>query len=138
MLQFVLFSPIFPYRLSPALVLFCSACSRSKDAPGSDTFDCSAVNGFAFVWMPATALRPSCNAARIKRSPSPFSSSGLGCIGFVTNHFDVVPVRTNDESCIVVGVILRAHTRRTIVFATRFQSRAIESVDLLAILCRER
>jgi hypothetical protein len=24
---------------------------------------------------------------------------GLG-LGFVANHFDVVPVRTNDESCI--------------------------------------
>jgi hypothetical protein len=62
---------------------------------------------------------------------------GLG-LGFVTNHFDVVPVRTNDESCIVVGVVLRAQTGRTIVFATRLQSRAIESVDLLSILSRER
>ena len=32
---------------------------------------------------------------------------GLG-IGFVANHFDVVPVRTNDESCIVVRVVVRA------------------------------
>src|SRR5438093_12882213 len=62
---------------------------------------------------------------------------GLG-LGFVANHFDVVPVRTNDESCIVVRVVFRAQTRRTIVFATRLQSRAIESFDLLAILGRER
>ena len=62
---------------------------------------------------------------------------GLG-LGFVANHFDVVPVRTNDESCIVVRVVVRAQTRRTIVFATRLHSRAIESFDLLAILGRER
>src|SRR6266446_10576272 len=65
------------------------------------------------------------------------SMEGLG-LGFVANHFDVVPVRTNDESCIVVRVVMRAQTRRTIVFATRLQSRAIESFDLLAILGRER
>ena len=65
------------------------------------------------------------------------SMEGLG-LGFVANHFDVVPVRTNDESCIVVRVVVRAQTRRTIVFATRLQSRAIESFDLLAILGRER
>ncbi len=51
----------------------------------------------------------------------------VGCIawlglGFVANHFDVVPVRTNDESCIVVRVVFRAQTRRTIVFATRLQT----------------
>src|SRR5438477_6962392 len=65
------------------------------------------------------------------------SMEGLG-LGFVANHFDVVPVRTNDKSCIVVCVVVRAHTRRTIVFSTRLQSRTIESLDLLAILGRER
>ena len=59
-------------------------------------------------------------------------------LGFVANHFDVVAVRTNDESCIVVRVVVRAQTRRTIVFATHLQSRAIESFDLLTILGRER
>ncbi len=59
-------------------------------------------------------------------------------LGFVANHFDVVPVRTNDESCIVVRVVARAQTRRTIVFATRLQSRALETFHLLAILGRER
>ena len=58
-------------------------------------------------------------------------------LGFVANHFDVVPVRTNHESGIVVCVVFRAQTRRTIVFATRLQSRAIESIDLLAILGRK-
>src|SRR5215470_10046383 len=62
---------------------------------------------------------------------------GLG-LGFVANHFDVVPVRTNDESRIVVRVVVRAQTRCTIVFATRVQSGAIESFDLLAIVGRER
>ena len=57
-------------------------------------------------------------------------------LGFVANHFDVVSVRTNDESCIVVRVVVREQTRRTVVFATRLQSRAIESFDLLAILGR--
>src|SRR4029078_8874132 len=59
-------------------------------------------------------------------------------LGFVANHFDVVLVRTDDESCIVVRVVLRAQTRRTIVFTARLESRAIESFDLLAILGRER
>src|SRR5687768_3976404 len=59
-------------------------------------------------------------------------------LGFVANHFDVVPVRTNDKSCIVVRVVVRAQTRRTVVFATRRQSRAMERFDLLAILGRER
>src|ERR1700758_1563339 len=59
-------------------------------------------------------------------------------LGFVANHFDVVPVRTNDESCVVVRVVVRAQTRCTIVFATCLQSCAIEIFDLLAILGRER
>ena len=59
-------------------------------------------------------------------------------LGVVANHFDVVPVRTDDESCIVSRVVFRVQARRTIVFATRLQSRAIESFDLLAILGRER
>src|SRR6516165_8038176 len=65
------------------------------------------------------------------------SMKGLG-LGFVANHFDVVPVRTNDESCIVVRVVVRAQTGCTVVFATRLQRRAIEGLDLLAILGRER
>ena len=62
---------------------------------------------------------------------------GLG-LRFVADHFDVVPVRTNDESRIVVRMVVRAQTWSTIVFATRLQSRAIETFDLLAILGRER
>ena len=62
---------------------------------------------------------------------------GLG-LGFVANRFDVVPVRTNDESCIIARVVVRSQTRRTIVFATRLHRRAIESLDLAAILGCER
>ena len=58
-------------------------------------------------------------------------------LGFVANHFDVVPVRTDDESRVVVRVVLRAQTRRTIVFATRRQGRVIESFDLLAMVGRK-
>ncbi len=64
-------------------------------------------------------------------------SEGLD-LGFVADNFDVVPVRTKDESCIVVRVVVRAQTRRAIACATRLQSRAIERFDLLAILGRER
>ena len=64
-------------------------------------------------------------------------SDGLG-LGLMANRFDVVPVRANDESCIVVRVIVRAQTRRTIVFATRFQSCSIERFDLPAIPGHER
>ena len=77
-------------------------------------------------------------SVKVQRPPEAVRwNEGLGP-GFVANHFDVVPVWTNDESCIVVRVVVRAQTRRTIVLATRLQSRAIESFDLLAILGRER
>jgi hypothetical protein len=58
-------------------------------------------------------------------------------LGFVTNRFDIVPVRTNDESGIVVRVVARAEPWRTVVFGTRLKRRAIESVDLPAIPGRE-
>jgi hypothetical protein len=56
----------------------------------------------------------------------------------VADRFDVVPVRTNDECRVVVRVVVRAQTRRTIVLATRLQSRAMEGFDLLATLGLER
>jgi hypothetical protein len=55
----------------------------------------------------------------------------------MANRFDVVPVRTNDKSGIVVRVVLRAQTRRTIVFTPGLESRAVEVFDLPAILGRE-
>jgi hypothetical protein len=65
-------------------------------------------------------------------------SSPSAGLGFVANHFDVVPVRTNDEGCIVVRVVVGAQTRRTIVIGPRLQRRAMKSFDLLAILDSER
>ena len=66
------------------------------------------------------------------------NSRGSLCLGFVADHFDVVSVRTNDEGCVVVRVVARTQTRRAIVLATRLQSGAIERLDLLTILRRER
>src|SRR5688572_4036797 len=83
-----------------------------------------------------TYSTPTTWAAEVGRTGGSLSE-GLD-LRFVANHFDVVPVRTNHESCIVVRVVVRTQTRRTIIFATRLQSRAMESFDLLAILDRER
>jgi hypothetical protein len=86
--------------------------------------------------FPEAVARPS--SILVTSAPTGGSlSEGLG-LWFVANHFDVVPVRTNDESGVVVRVVLRAQTRRTIVFATRFQRRPIECFDLLTILGHER
>jgi len=56
----------------------------------------------------------------------------------MANRLDVVPVRTDHEGRIVVRVVLRAQARRTVVPAARFQGRAMESLDLPAILGNER
>src|SRR5262249_10298942 len=61
--------------------------------------------------------------------------SGLGSIA---NHFDVVPVGTNDESRIVVRVIVRTQASRRLALGTRSQRGAMESVDLPAVLGGER
>src|ERR1700676_3816242 len=98
-------------------------------------FDKSSVSGGAIV-TPKRFFRGAAASGRSPLVDVP-SMEGLG-LGFVANHFDVVPVRTNDESCIVVRVVVRAQTRRTIVFATRLQSRGIESFALRAILGGER
>jgi hypothetical protein len=57
---------------------------------------------------------------------------------FVRNHFDVVPVRTNDKCGRVVRAVVRAQTRRVIVLAARLQSRAMGRLNLAAVLGRER
>ena len=51
--------------------------------------------------------------------------------GFVANHFDVVPVRTDDESRIVGRVVVRTQARRAIVLAARLQRRAMERFDAI-------
>ena len=48
-------------------------------------------------------------------------------LGFVANHFDVVPVRTNDKSCIVNRVLMRTQTRCTVVFTTRLPEFEVQS-----------
>src|SRR5438477_3625008 len=42
---------------------------------------------------------------------------------------DVVPVRVNDERCVIPGVVMRAKTRRAVVAAAGFDSGAVELVD---------
>src|ERR1043165_3396984 len=71
------------------------------------------------------------------RKPRTLMLVGSG-LGFVANHFDVVPVRTDDERCVVLPLVLRAQARCTIVFATRLERCTIERFDLLAILGLER
>ena len=52
-------------------------------------------------------------------------------------RFDVVPIRADDEGRVVASVIVRTQTRRTIVLAACFQSRAIEGLYLLTALSHE-
>ena len=52
-------------------------------------------------------------------------------LGFVATGFDAVPVRTNDESCMVVRVAMRAQTRRAIVLAIRIQTRGLNGAPPL-------
>lgn len=69
----------------------------------------------------------------------------IGCVqveasshAFVANHFDVVTVRTDDESRVVARVVVRAQTGCTIVLAACRECRTMEILDLLPILGRER
>ena len=53
------------------------------------------------------------------------------------DRFDVVPVRVNDERCVIPGVVMRAKTRRAIVAAAGFGSGAVELVDGGSVGCGE-
>ena len=53
------------------------------------------------------------------------------------DRFDVVPVRVNDERCVIPGVVMRAKTRRAIVAAAGFDSGAVELVDGGSVGCGE-
>jgi hypothetical protein len=55
----------------------------------------------------------------------------------VEDRFDVVPVRVNDERCVIPGVVLRAKTRRAVVAAPGFDSRAVEAVNSGSVGCGE-
>src|SRR5262245_43219386 len=71
---------------------------------------------------------------RLSAAYSSFSASVTSGARFMANHLDVVPVRVDDERRIVVRVIVRAKARRAVVLAARRESRAMEVIDLPAIL----
>lgn len=52
----------------------------------------------------------------------------------MTHGFDVVSIRANNESTIVVWVVLRPQTWRPVVFAASRKCRSVELPDLLPIL----
>ncbi len=56
----------------------------------------------------------------------------------MTHRLDIVTVRTDDEGGIVVGVVLRPHTRGPIVLASSGEGIPIELVNLAPGLCSER
>ena len=53
------------------------------------------------------------------------------------DRFDVVAVRVDDERCVIPGVVLRAKTRRAVVAAAGFDSRAVELVNGGSVGCGE-
>jgi hypothetical protein len=55
----------------------------------------------------------------------------------VKDRFDVVPVRINDERCVIPGVVMRAKTRRAVVAAAGFDSGAVELVNGGSVGCGE-
>jgi len=55
----------------------------------------------------------------------------------VEDRFDVVPVRVNDERCVIPGVVMRAKTRRAVVAAAGFDSGAVELVNGGSVGCGE-
>src|SRR4029079_7469191 len=55
----------------------------------------------------------------------------------VEDRFDVVPVRVDDESCVIPGVVVRAKTRRPVVAAAGFQGGAVERVNGGPVGCGE-
>jgi hypothetical protein len=57
---------------------------------------------------------------------------------FIANHFNVMAIRTNHISGVVVCMVVRPQPRRAVVFSTRSKRRAVERINLLAILGFER
>ena len=58
-------------------------------------------------------------------------------LGKMTDSLNVVAVRPDDECRIVIGVVMRANPRRTIVLTSGSQSLFIELVDLASTVCNE-
>jgi hypothetical protein len=55
----------------------------------------------------------------------------------VEDRFDVVPVRVNDERCVIPGVVMRAKARRAVVAAAGFDGGAVERVNGGSVCCGE-
>jgi hypothetical protein len=65
------------------------------------------------------------------------SVTRLAAGGPVEDRFDVVPVRVNDERCVIPGVVMRANTRRAVVAAASVDSGAVELVNGGSVGCGE-
>src|SRR5688500_7364589 len=65
------------------------------------------------------------------------ASSGWQLAVSVEDRFDVVPVRVDDERCVIPGVVLRAKARRAVVAAAGFDSSAVELVNGGSVWCGE-
>src|SRR6185437_11069950 len=67
-----------------------------------------------------------------------FRKNASSILGLVADDFDVVSVRPDDESRVISPAVVRAQAGRTVVRGARFQRRAMECLDLLAIFGDER
>src|SRR5690348_13785596 len=56
----------------------------------------------------------------------------------MAHHFDVVPVRSDDERGIVMSVVTRLHLRRAVVPTARRECLAVERVDLRPVVREKR
>src|SRR6185437_11774163 len=103
----------------------------------ASTPQCCSSNGITDSWC--HPVRPSfqrCNqySAFMFRARKGVSSY----LGFVADHFNVVPVWPDDKRRVVSPAVIRAQARRPVVHAARFQRCAMEGLDLLAICGDER
>src|SRR6185312_10978938 len=55
----------------------------------------------------------------------------------MTDRFDIVPVRIEDESAVIIGVIMLAQARWAVVTAAGGERGAVESVHLGPATCNE-
>ena len=59
-------------------------------------------------------------------------------LAFMAHRLKIVPIRTDDECCVVIGVIVGTDARCAIIFAPCLQRSAIEIINLPACLSDER
>src|SRR6185437_11246417 len=103
----------------------------------ASTPQCCSSNGITDSWC--HPVRPSfqrCNqySAFMFRARKGVSSY----LGFVADHFNVVPVRPDDKRRVVSPAVVRAQARRPVVHAARFQRCAMECLDLATVFGPER